>query len=208
MPKLETDLKVLCELAQNSGATKAAFFDAKKVVVDERVRLKCRVPICDDYGRNLMCPPNVMGVQEFKDILAKYSWAILVQLEEPMPIDVKEEVRKAENVASVYKSDKFQTSYKKFLTPAKLKLHRIINKVESQAFALGYRFAAGFIAGSCKLCTECAAINSEPCKHPFLSRPSMEAMSIDAMTTAENAGLPFQIPLRDKIVWNGLILIT
>jgi predicted metal-binding protein len=208
MSKLETDLKALCELAKKSGATKAASFDAKKVVVDERVRLKCQVPVCDDYGRNLMCPPNVMGIQEFRNALAKYAHAILIQLEARMPTDVKKEIRIADNVAAVYKSDKFQVSYKKYFTPAKLKLHRIVNKVESQAFAFGYRFAVGFIAGSCRLCAECAVVNSEPCRHPFLSRPSMEAMSIDALRTAENAGLPFHIPLKDKIVWNGLVLVT
>jgi len=208
MSKVETNLKALCELAKKSGATRAAFFDARKVVVDERVRLKCQVPVCDDYGRNLMCPPNVMSVQEFRNALAKYAHAILIQLEAPMPADVKKEIRSADNVAAVYKSDKFQASYKKYFTPAKLKLHRIVNQVESQAFTLGYRFAVGFIAGSCRLCPECAAISSEPCRHPFLSRPSMEAMSIDALRTAENAGLPFHIPLKDKIVWNGLILVT
>ena len=208
MSEIETDLKTLCELAKKSGATKAAFFDAKKVVVDERVRLKCQVPVCDDYGRNLMCPPNVMSIQEFRDALAKYSYAILVQLEAPMPAGLEKEIRSRENVAAVYKSDKFQTSYKKYFTPAKLKLHRIVNKVESQAFAFGYRFAVGFIAGSCRLCAECAIISSEPCRHPFLSRPSMEAVGIDALTTAENAGLPFHIPLKDKIVWNGLVLVT
>ena len=208
MSKVETDLKALCELAKKSGATKAASLDAKKVVVDERVRLKCQVPVCDDYGRNLMCPPNVMSIQEFRNALAKYAHAILIQLEAPMPADVKKEIRRADNVAAMYKSDKFQVSYKKHFTPAKLKLHRIVNKVESQAFAFGYRFAVGFIAGSCRLCSECAAISSEPCRHPFLSRPSMEAMSIDALRTAENAGLPFHIPLQDKIVWNGLILVT
>jgi predicted metal-binding protein len=36
----------------------------------------------------------------------------------------------------------------------------------------------------------------------------MEAMGIDALRTAENAGLPFHIPLKDKIVWNGLVLVT
>jgi len=208
MSKVETDLKALCELAKKSGATGAVSFDARKIVVDERVRLKCQVPVCDDYGRNLMCPPNVMSIQEFRNALAKYAHAILIQLEVPMPADVKKEIRSAENVAAVYKSDKFQVSYKKYFTPAKLKLHRIVNKLESQAFAFGYRFAVGFIAGSCRLCAECAAISSEPCRHPFLSRPSMEAMSIDALRTAENAGLPFHIPLKDKIVWNGLVLVT
>jgi predicted metal-binding protein len=208
MSKVETDLKALCELAKKSGATKATSFDARKVVVDERVRLKCQVPVCDDYGRNLMCPPNTMSIQEFKEALAKYSHAILIQLEAPMPAEIKKEIRIADNVAAVYKSDKFQVSYKKYFTPAKLKLHRIVNKVESQAFALGHRFAVAFIAGSCRLCAECAVISSEPCRHPFLSRPSMEAMGIDALKTAENAGLPFHIPLKDKIVWNGLVLVT
>jgi predicted metal-binding protein len=149
-----------------------------------------------------------MSIQEFKEALAKYAHAILIQLEAPMPTEVKKEVGSADNVAAVYKSDKFQASYKKYFTPAKLKLHRIVNKVESQAFALGHRFAVGFIAGSCRLCAECAIIDSEPCRHPFLSRPSMEAMGIDALKTAENAGLPFHIPLEDKIVWNGLVLVT
>jgi predicted metal-binding protein len=149
-----------------------------------------------------------MSIQEFKEALAKYAHAILIQLEAPLPAEMKKEILGADNVAAVYKSIKFQASYKKYFTPAKLKLHRIVNKVESQAFALGHRFAVGFIAGSCRLCAECAIIDSEPCRHPFLSRPSMEAMGIDALKTAENAGLPFHIPLEDKIVWNGLVLVT
>jgi predicted metal-binding protein len=36
----------------------------------------------------------------------------------------------------------------------------------------------------------------------------MEAMGIDAYQTAKNAGLPFDIPTKDKIVWNGLVFIT
>jgi predicted metal-binding protein len=36
----------------------------------------------------------------------------------------------------------------------------------------------------------------------------MEAMGIDTVQTAKNAGLSFKIPAKDKAVWNGLILIT
>ena len=74
---------------------------------------------------------------------------------------------------------------------------------------LGYRFATGFKAGSCKLCPECTVSNSKgTCRHPYQSRPSMEAVGIDVFKTAENAGLPFDIPIKDKAVWNGLILIN
>jgi predicted metal-binding protein len=209
MSHVETDLEVLCKLAKELEATNAVPLKAESVVVDERARLKCRVPLCDDYGLNLMCPPNVMSVHEFREVLAKYNRAILVQIEGLIPAEMMEEIRRADDVAALYKSDSFLDSYKKFLDPIKLKLHRIIREVEAQAFALGYRFATGFIAGSCKLCSECVAIDSqEPCRHPFRARPSMEAVGIDVFKTAENAGLPFNIPPKDKIVWNGLVLVT
>ena len=209
MSKIETDLKALCDLAIKSGATKAVSFDAKKVVVDERVRLKCQVPICDDYGLNLMCPPNTISIQEFKQALAKYTHALLIQFEMPMPAEMKKQIRVADDVGAVYKNERFLNGYKRHFNPAKLKLHRAVHRIESQAFTFGYRFAVGFIAGSCKLCADCVAVSSRgACRHPFQARPSMEAVGIDAFETAKNAGLPFHIPLRDKIVWNGLVLVT
>jgi len=36
----------------------------------------------------------------------------------------------------------------------------------------------------------------------------MEAVGIDVFKTAENAGLPFEIPVNDKAVWNGLVLVA
>lgn len=209
MAQVEAHLQDLCKLARKLGAKNAVSFNTKGVVVDERVRLKCRIPVCDDYGLNLMCPPNVMSVQEFREILAKYDHAILIQIERRIPTEMKAEIRKADDVSALYKNPRFLGSYKKHFNPVKLKLHRIVHKVEAQAFSQGYRFAVGFIAGSCKLCPECVAADSHgPCRNPFRARPSMEAMGIDAYQTARNAGLPFDIPTKDKIVWNGLVLIT
>lgn len=209
MSQVDTNLKALCKLARELGATNAASFNAKSVVVDERARLKCSIPICDDYGLNLMCPPNVMSIQAFREILAKYNHAILVQIEAPIPAEMVEEIRKAEDVAALYRSTKFLEIYKRSFDPVKLKLGRIVHKVEARAFALGYRFATGFIAGSCKLCKECVTIDShQPCRQPFRARPSMEAVGIDVFKTAENAGLPFEIPVKDKTVWNGLVLVV
>jgi len=209
MSQLKTNLEALCKLAKELGATNAVSFDAKSVVVDERARLKCSVPICDDYGLNLMCPPNVMSIQGFREILAKYNHAILIQIEALIPPEMMEEIQKAEDVAALYKSARFIDSYRKTFDPVRSKLHRIVHKVEAQAFALGYRFATGFTAGSCKLCKECVAISShEPCRQPFRARPSMEAVGIDVFKTAENAGLPFEIPAKGKTVWNGLVLVT
>ena len=150
-----------------------------------------------------------MSVHGFREMLAKYNHAILIQIEVPIPSEMMEEIRKAEDIAALYKSTKFLEIYKRSFDPVKLKLGRIVHKVEARAFALGYRFATGFVAGSCKLCNECVTIDShEPCRHPFRARPSMEAVGIDVFKTAENAGLPFEIPAKDKTVWNGLVLVV
>jgi len=150
-----------------------------------------------------------MSVPEFRQVLAKFSWAILIQIEVLISAEMEEEIRQASDVAALYKSAEFMDSYKKSFDLIKLKLHRIVSKVEAQASMLGYRFATGFKAGSCKLCPECVTRNSqEPCRHPFQSRPSMEAVGIDVFKTAQNAGLPFDIPVKDRAVWNGLVLVT
>jgi len=210
MLQVEKNLENLCKLAKELGATSAVSFSTEGVVVDERVRLKCQVPVCDDYGMNLMCPPNVMSVQEFREVLARYNWAILIQIQAPISDSMLKEIDQACDVASLYKSAKFIDSYQKSFGPAKLLLHRIVHEVEAKAFALGYRFATGFIGGSCKLCPDCVAscISKERCRHPFRARPPVEAVGIDVFKTAENAGLPFCIPPKNKTVWNGLVLVT
>lgn len=210
MVRIKKNLESLCKLAKELGANDAISFRAEGVVVDERVRLKCQVPICDDYGLNLMCPPNVIGIQEFRKALAKYEWVLLIQVQASMSASMGTEIEQASDVAALYKNPKFIESYRESFNPIKLHLHRIVHKIEAQAFTLGYRFAAGFVAGSCQLCSECVACgdSQEPCRHPYQARPSMEAVGIDVFETAKNAGLPFDIPLKDKTVWNGLVLIT
>ncbi|UCC57947.1 MAG: DUF2284 domain-containing protein [Candidatus Bathyarchaeum sp.] len=209
MSETERDLEVLCKLAKELGAANAVPFNATDVVVDERVRLKCLVPPCKDYGTNLMCPPYVMSVQEFREVLSKYEWAILIQVEAPIKADMKNEVQQTGDVAGLYESKKFLDAFRKNFGHNFGQLHRIINKVEAQASMLGYRFATGFKAGTCTLCSECIIKNSkETCRHPYRSRPSMEAVGIDVFKTAEAAGLPIDFPLKDKAVWNGLVLIN
>ena len=199
----------MSNLAKELGATNAIPMNAKDVVVDERVRLKCLVPPCDDYGLNLMCPPYVMSLQEFRGVLSKYMWAVLIQIEALIPVNMKNEIAQASGVATLYESEKFVNIYKKVFGPVRLKLHHIVNKVEAKANMLGHRFAAGFKAGSCGLCPECVVKNSgKICRYPYQSRPSMEAVGIDVFKTAENAGLPFDFPVKEKAVWNGLVLVN
>src|SRR5512139_566489 len=102
------------------GATKAKGIPVSSIVVDERVRLKCLIPLCDKYNRHLMCPPNLPTVGEFRKSLKNYSKALFVQLS----LRKRGKVSKAE------------------IRRYGLFLHRIIHQLERKALFLGYPLAA------------------------------------------------------------------
>lgn len=182
-------LKKVIDTLKKKGASEVRVIKAADVVVDERVRLKCQIPICDSYGKNLMCPPYLPSVMDFRDALVRYDRALLVQLSVPL-----------------HKKTKGKT--KAVFDPARV-LHELINLGERLCFEAGFRFATGLIGGCCRLCEVCIVMEPEGhCRHPFRARPSMEAMGIDVIGTLENAGLPLlRFPVQEKVVWTGLILL-
>ncbi len=180
-------LQALCANATVYGASKVAPVPVQNVVVDPRVNFKCQVPRCKHYGRSHICPPLVMPSEEFAKVLARYAFAILVQISLPAQ-ELGEDKEKAAR-------DQVR------------KLNEIVAKLERDAFFFGYRFAAGLGGGPCPLCEECGAIDGEDCRFPFQARPSMEALGIDVIKTAENAGMPIDLPPKDTYLWTGLVLL-
>lgn len=194
-------LKELLAFAKKKGASYAKVVDAREVVTDPRVRLKCSVPRCSSYGRNLMCPPDLMSVEEFTRILTLYKKAILLQVETDMDSSDKSsgvlDRSLCEELDKVTDSAKWQKT-----------LHRLVNSVETQAFKQGFYLAAGLTGGECCLCADCVTVQSgKPCSHPFEARPSMEAMGIDVIKTCEKAGMPVRLSSKTKIRWTGLVLV-
>ena len=177
-------MKQLQSEAIQLGATKARVIPLSSIVIDERVRLKCLIPLCDKYNQNLMCPPRLPSVEEFRKSLKKYSEALFIQL----AFEKKGKVSKAE------------------MRRHGLRLHKIIHQLERKALSLGYPFAAGLIGGSCKLCRKCVGPH-HPCRYPLMARPSIEGMGIDVIQTAQKIALPFDFSSPDRLFWNGLLLI-
>jgi predicted metal-binding protein len=187
--------------ALKRGATSAKIISAGKVVVDRRARLKCLVPICPSYGRHLMCPPNIMSVQEFEQILGLYEHALIVQVQTDFDSRDKSTRRLTKELCQRLENTTGTLRWQR-------KLHSLVNDLEASAFKRGFRFAAGFIGGECVLCDECnALLRDRQCAHPFLARPSMEAVGIDVVKTCENAGLSVHLSSKDKVRWTGLILL-
>ena len=188
------------EVALRAGATAARIISSNWVVIDERVRLKCEVPRCAGYGQYLTCPPYVMSVEAFSKIRSSYKWGLLVQVE-AKDIDSTDKDKGRINRTILKENRKLHRSFK-------LKLLEIVEAVESAAFKKGMRFATGLVGGSCVLCERCVDDkSSQVCRHPFRARPPMEAVGIDVVKTAQNAGLPIHLSYSKNVVWTGLILL-
>ena len=156
------------------GASAAAVVKASNIVVDERVRLKCRVPVCFGFGTSINCPPSTPGPEEMRAVLANFRFGLLIRLDVPPQVIVRDRGTILER-AGAYK-----------------KVFELVSALESLAFYDGHYLAVGFAAGSCKstYCykTDCAALKGERCRNELRSRPSMEAVGIDAYRLAAGAG--------------------
>jgi len=217
-------VKHLVDKAHALGAHRAAPLPAASVVVDERVRLKCRVPRCSSYARNLMCPPHVPGPDETRATLARYTDVLIVQREitvtqarvdEALGGKTYAESRALDGggaqtgagAAPVAGGVATAVDCDNEVTAAQNAFAKLMSALEAEAFKLGYRFAAAFAGGDCVLCEVCEGIEDGVCRHPFEARPSMEAVGVDVIATARAAGLDVEMPAVDHPSWTGMLLI-
>jgi len=210
---MEEMLENLGKRALELGAARAVAIPAWQVVVDERVRFKCLVPLCSNYGVNLMCPPNIISVEEFRAVLANYKFALLIQVEaaaEPPP----EELTGQDNLADAWKASQYKAEgeanpargYLRELKTSQEKVYDILAGLESECIAKGFPLTAGLAAGGCHLCSECVGPGSA-CLHPFRTRPAAEGLGVNVIATAKLAGIDLDFSGAAPVSWLAVLLV-
>ncbi|MCX5893919.1 MAG: DUF2284 domain-containing protein [Deltaproteobacteria bacterium] len=124
--RLAQDLERYVRKALELGATRAAVIKAEDIPVDERITLKCQIPRCFGYGVGAHCPPNTLKPAELRDLLKKYSWAVLFTLDVPPEVIVRDRATIKERVAAYQQ------------------VFQLVSDVESLAFYDGHYLAFGF----------------------------------------------------------------
>ncbi|MEJ2717633.1 MAG: DUF2284 domain-containing protein [Deltaproteobacteria bacterium] len=150
------DLEKYCGLAVEAGATHAKQIHPASVVTAPWVRLKCQYG-CWNYGKGLCCPPHTPTSDETRAILDSYQRAILFHIQSPSTRDRRKRFR----------------SYFETLV-----------ELEGDMFKDGYYKAFVFLAGPCRICKKCGALEDNLCAHGGQARPSMEGCGIDVYQTA------------------------
>ena len=172
--QLHQDLEDFKQKAVEFGASMAEIIPASWVQIDERVRLKCAVPLCPYYDKSIHCPPHTPSIELMRKAVSRYGHAIIFALD-------------VNPVACFADRTKKQQSAKW----SKMGLE-IVGRLETLALGRGYYLAVGYGQASCKkaLCGQerCLVLDGGKCPYPLKARPSMEAVGMDVYGLVTKVG--------------------
>ncbi len=198
----------LVKLALESGAADAKIIPANKVVVEDRVVLKCKVG-CNHYGKTLACPPYTPSAEQFRKIVSEYTYAMFMKFSTNAAADpeVYPHLMDYETNSSI--SEDIKEKAARFWQNWKDDKHKMLQSVvnlEKAAMKQGYSLAISFISGHCQLCDKCN-LETQICRHPELMRMSEDAIGVNVKKTAANAGITFTFPFTSNADSFALLLI-
>lgn len=202
--KLQQELENYCALALRLGMTDAKIISKNEVLIDPRVRMKCKYPRCGYYGSNGNCPPYAPNLEDISACIARYDYAVFLMKQFPS--------------SELLGGKKADMGHAQGGDTQRL-MYDVISQVEAAAFHDGHVLSMGFANGPCKkvFCPSvpCSAI--EPggtCRFPLKSRSSMEGAGMDVYRMARNVGwtvipaghrsMPEEVPYLTSL---GLVLV-
>ena len=198
----------LVKLALENGAADAKIISADKIIVEDRVVLKCKVG-CNHYGKTLACPPYTPSAEEFRKIVGEYKYAMFMKFKSKAEADpeVLKKLMVAETDPTVPKEIKEKAAqfWADWKNDKKQMLQSVVD-LEKAAMNKGYGLAISFVSGTCQLCDKCNT-ETKICAHPNLARWSEDAVGVNVRKTAANAGIEFTFPFTKSPESFALLLI-
>ena len=200
--------KFLEELATNIGATETRITSPDKIVVEDRVVLKCKSG-CHWYGEKFVCPPFTPSPEEFRAILKEYEYILVVKF--------KSEAQAEEGVGRSLLRNQFDPKVSSELKEQTNKFWEVWNKdkqsflekmleLEKAAFNQEHTLAIALVPGSCSLCKKCD-IKGGSCSHPTMARYSEHALGVNVRKTLSNIGMTINFPFKKNPDAIGMLLI-
>ena len=198
----------LRKMALELGAAEAKIINTDKVVVEDRVVLKCKVG-CINYGKTLSCPPYTPTAEEFRKIVNEYTYALFMKFESKARADAEITPYLSKSEPDSTLAEEIKDKVRKFWSAwkeDKLKMLSTVHTLEKAAMNKGYPLALGLISGHCQLCDKCT-LNKATCIHPTKVRYSEDAVGVNVKATAKNAGIEVKFPFDKNPSSFALVLI-
>lgn len=191
----ESDYTFLIDAAKSFGAADAILIHSSDIVIEERIRLKCKTG-CPSYGQRFSCPPYAPTISDFKKIIQEYQDALLIRFRSHVHTEpeIIHSLLKNRADSTVSRDTKKRIGqFNDEINEESRKFHNIMLEMEGIAFMAGNPFAQAFTVDSCDRCKSCN-IKGGICVHPTELRYSIEAAGINIIKTAKNAGMEITFP--------------
>ena len=175
----------VCAEALRLGAYKAKVINAGDIVLDRVFRDMCERNACGMYGRCHTCPPDAGDIDVLMDKVRDYSYALVFQ-----------------TVTELEDSFDFEG-----MIDAKKSLVKVSCGMRSFFEKLGILSALHLSAGGCGICETCAKVTDEPCRHPSLALPSLEAYGVNVSKLAAVSDMKY-INGHNTVTYFGAVLFN
>jgi len=196
------------ELATSLGATETKITTTDKIVVEDRVVLKCKSG-CHWYGEKFVCPPLAPTPDEFRKMLKEYEHVLIVKF--------RADAEAEEDVGRSLLRNQFDPKVCLELKERTDKFWEVWNEdkrrfllrmleLEKAAFNRGHTLAIALVPGSCSLCKKCD-IKGGSCSHPTMARYSEHALGVNVSKTLSNIELSINFPFKKNPEAIGMLLI-
>ena len=207
-PKRKTkEFDFLLEEAKKLGALEVKIVSPDRVVVENRVLLKCLTG-CDSYGKKFVCPPFTPTPDEFRKMLKEYRKVLFVKFS--TEAEAGEDVGRSlhRNQYSPETPSDLRERTKDFWEAwggDKRRILLAMLDLEKAAFNRGYTLAISLTAGSCTLCAKCNIEST--CTHPTMARYPEHALGVNVKKTLKNIGMSIKFPFEKHPEGIGILLI-
>lgn len=169
-------------LIDRCGFETVGCMEASKLVPHQAVRDACAEDKCGKYDKCWACPPRCGTLDEYVAQIGERSTCYLLQ--------TVMELEDAFDIETIYEA---QDVMRKRLR----RLQRAIHDEGIDAMMLA--------VGGCELCETCTCPD-EPCRHPDLILPSMEAIGIVVSEACVACGIPYNHG-PNTISFTGAVLV-
>jgi predicted metal-binding protein len=202
------EFEFLKQLALDKGAEDAKIIPAKKIVIENRVVLKCKIG-CSNYGKTLMCPPYTPSAEEFRKIANEYRYALFLKFKSKAEADPETAKHLSKPATDPTLTPELKKKIHDFWAAWKEDKQNMLYTVidlEKAALNRGYPLAIGLVSGTCYLCDKCN-LEKKICVNPTRARYSEDAVGVNVKATAKNAGISVTFPFEKNPESFALVLI-
>lgn len=157
------------------------FIDPKSLEFNQRIRWICQNE-CPMYGKTWACPPGVGEVESCKAKCLGYENCLMIAT-----------ITEVEDISNIDETLATRPVHEEITN----QVRDILRELGVEPYVLSTE--------ACTICSRCAYLDGQPCRHPEKMHPCVESHGINVVPIMEENGLGFQFG-SNIVTWLSLLL--